>query len=99
MPFLGNGKIPLSLEEFVILVDRRMCGAVPGTGYGQYWAHCDFCFYQWKTWEKQNTKGKTCPRCGYYDPGHLWLGPASEIGDDGSWLFPVGWNYAFMNSN
>ncbi len=100
MTSLRKGLV-ITIHEFTILVDRFYNGTPAGPGWGSYPdVRCAECGRRFRTSEKLGTKGYWCPRCGYHDPGFMWLwsGP-EEVYGEGSTLCPVGWQYSRFSKN
>jgi hypothetical protein len=95
-----NAIVSLSADEFIVLVDRAENGTPAGMGWGTYEnVLCECCGKTFTTVAKTGTRGLVCPHCNDIIPDYLWLEALNGVYGEGSFLNPVGWEYASMNRN
>lgn len=81
----------ISMDEFLVIVDRSLHGTPAGRGWGVYDnLVCDYCGHIWIGVALIGTKGRKCPHCGDYDEDFCWMPKSTGIAGDGVALYPVG---------
>jgi hypothetical protein len=97
MAYLGIDMVT-NMDEFMKLVDQARNNVAPGPGWGVWdLVECPFCLAEYTLVAPLGATGVTCPFCGCENHETIWL-PEEGL-DEGSSLFPVGWQHARINLN
>jgi hypothetical protein len=87
----------ITTSQFMTLIDRSLHGTPAGRGWGVYNLKCSACGYVCVYVAPIGTKGFVCHACHLELPEMVW-GSVSGM-DEGSYLWPVGWEFAQLSMN
>ena len=84
----------MDIKKFELLVDRRRGGTPLNFGWGTFPTVCSLCGEEYIVVEIVGASSDfICPTCNHVEKEH-WIPGEQEMGHDGGWLEPVGWETA-----